>query len=227
MIQQKWLTQKLKILAGRAPFQDMKGFEDIRGRVARYLQHINCPYADAYWITDPKSGFRYQFILNVDLGGLNRQTQESLDQAVELFASQFHDLLGSSVLKYLWTNESSYKTLEFDCVNKPIKLITSYYSWAEDVDPVQRERYMWEHFVLERRQEAYASVHFNGVVDRKWNANERYGFAFESYLINEAEIEKVYKSPLLEEMREHSKGFLNTDTRKLAFGECIRIQRTE
>ncbi|MGQ0532125.1 MAG: hypothetical protein ACT4OF_05450 [Caulobacteraceae bacterium] len=99
------------------------------------------------------------------------------------------------------------------------KIITSYYSFAQGVDTVTRDAAMAEHFDMEREQPLYTAVHFNTIVDAAFADGGKFDFVFESYIDAPDGIKMIYDNPMLERMRAHSRIFLNTDSRRLAFGE--------
>lgn len=99
-------------------------------------------------------------------------------------------------------------------------LIVSLYSWQAATTPAERTKNMWLHFGMEREETSYSSVHFNTA------SGERTGidFVFQAYVNDPEGLSRVYSSPRLEVMREHSRTFLDTDTRQLAFGKVQIIR---
>lgn len=96
--------------------------------------------------------------------------------------------------------------------------IRSFYSWTASVTRRDREAALLEHLELERRQPLFLSVHFGLVCHRFGLGTEGIDFAFDGYCASRADIDTIYSSALLSEMRTHSSRFLAIDTRRLAFG---------
>lgn len=99
------------------------------------------------------------------------------------------------------------------------ELITSCYLWNYDSPKEQRERYMMEHFVMEQKQTYYDYVSFQCVYNKYYEASPRYDFFFEAHVSARDGIGQIYGKTALEEMRIHSRTFLNIDTRLLSFGK--------
>lgn len=100
-------------------------------------------------------------------------------------------------------------------------LITSCYLWNYDTPDEQRERNMMEHFSMEQKQTYYDYVSFQCVRDKYYEISPKYDFFFEAHVSAVDGIDQIYGKPALEEMRIHSKVFLNTDTRLLSFGKVV------
>lgn len=100
-------------------------------------------------------------------------------------------------------------------------LVISFYSINKEISKIRREKNMMEHFDMERNQKLYKLVHFNQIIDEN-KFNQDFQFVFESYMEDSNDINNLYSQEFINIMREHSKGFLDVSTRKLAFGE-VRI----
>lgn len=98
-------------------------------------------------------------------------------------------------------------------------LITSCYLWNYDCPEEKRKRYMMEHFGMEQKQIYYDYVSFQCVFNKYYESSPRYDFFFESHVPVADGIDQIYGKSALEEMRIHSRAFLNTDTRLLSFGK--------
>jgi hypothetical protein len=129
--------------------------------------------------------------------------------------AEFTRALGSGVdTTCLWTEQRA-----FGSEHDGAKVITSYYSFARGVEPIARDEAMAEHFDMEREQPLYAAVHFSTIADTSFADGDKFDFVFESYIDAADGIKMIYDNPMLERMRAHSRTFLDTDSRRLAFGE--------
>ena len=105
---------------------------------------------------------------------------------------------------------------------KPVdnsEIITSCYLWNYENDSSVRREKMEEHFLLEQNQKYYDYVSFQSVEKCITEESRNYDFFFESHVSNKNGINEIYSKPALENMREHSKAFLNVESRLLSFGE--------
>lgn len=100
-------------------------------------------------------------------------------------------------------------------------LITSCYKWNYDNDENSREVIMQEHFKMEQKQTLYDYVSFQRVEKIVSLHNNIFDFFFESHVSDPDGIDKIYSAPMLGNMREHSKGFLDVQSRCLSFGKVF------
>ncbi|MFI5993953.1 hypothetical protein ACIBAC_19210 [Streptomyces sp. NPDC051362] len=130
------------------------------------------------------------------------------------------DWLKHDDLKFLWLTQTGFGE-EHDGAS----LITSLYSWSRENSPEEREKQMRIHFDMERGERDYTTVHFNTTKGAEHFDNGSFDFVFQSYVDDPEGMNRIYSSSRLEEMREHSKGFLDTDTRRLGFGrvEIVKV----
>jgi hypothetical protein len=98
-------------------------------------------------------------------------------------------------------------------------VIVSLYRWTYAYSPDERDRNMWIHFEMERAERDYSAVHFNVSNGKQYLNNEEFDFVFQAYVNDPRGLARIYSSDSLEIMREHSQTFLDTDTRRLAFGK--------
>lgn len=98
------------------------------------------------------------------------------------------------------------------------EIITSCYEWNYSTEESLRDKVMKEHFLMEQRQKYYDYVSFQMVKQKLEDRSKRFDFFFESHVSAADGIDKIYGEEVLEEMRTHSRMFLNTDTRHLSFG---------
>lgn len=101
------------------------------------------------------------------------------------------------------------------------ELITSCYRWNYYFPCSIREEKMKEHFCMEQRQIYYDYVVFQSVDKVLTKKSPKFDFFFESHVSSPEGINKIYSKPTLEEMREHSKAFLDVTTRELSFGKVF------
>ncbi|MEV4362641.1 hypothetical protein [Nonomuraea sp. NPDC049625] len=125
--------------------------------------------------------------------------------------------LASGSPRFLWLRQTGFG-VEHDGAD----LIVSLYSWQESTSAPERERHMWDHFDLERQESDYTAVHFNVSTGQEHFDNGEFDFVFQAYVDDPEGLSRIYASPRLEMMREHSRRFLDTDTRRLGFGR-VRI----
>jgi hypothetical protein len=111
-----------------------------------------------------------------------------------------------------------YRQTGFGGEHDGADLIVSFYSWQKATSPDAREREMWIHFDMEREEQDYTAVHFN-VSPSVQVDEEGFDFAFQAYVDDPEGVSRIFSSERLEIMRDHSKTFLNTDTRRLGFGK--------
>lgn len=100
------------------------------------------------------------------------------------------------------------------------EVITSCYLCSYEREPSLRSKTMFEHFLMEQQQTYYDYVAFQLVKDIQTARSATFDFCFESHVSHPDGINEIYSKPELEGMREHSKVFLNTDTRPLSFGRA-------
>ncbi|PEK39642.1 hypothetical protein CN568_24165 [Bacillus pseudomycoides] len=105
-------------------------------------------------------------------------------------------------------------------------VIVSFYSWAHALEESEREKALWEHFNMEKDQPYYSLVNFNAGVNENNSTSNPTDFMFEGFVGDPEGLSEIYRSPFLNKMRIHSKLFLNTDTRQLAFGK-LHISRLD
>ena len=101
------------------------------------------------------------------------------------------------------------------------EIITSCYLWNYQNPEALRKEKMEEHFLMEQKQIYYDYVAFQSVDAVLTPGSPIFDFFFESHVSIQGGIDTIYAKPALNGMREHSKAFLNTDTRQLSFGRVV------
>lgn len=129
----------------------------------------------------------------------------------------------SEKLKILAADRNGIDTyiVEQETYKEPVnraEVITSCYFWNYENDKALREEKMAEHFVMEQAQRYYDYVVFQKVIETITKDSPHYDFFFESHVSDPNGINEIYSKPALGNMREHSKFFLNVDSRLLSFG---------
>ena len=179
-----------------------------------YVQRIDNE-THGKWLADQKTMY-WDFVIDIYSGN------ESFDEFVEDFKqlwtdiSNKHEDLIDACDVYI-AEDMKYKT-----PLKNAEIITSCYEWNYETEENIRENVMKEHFILEQRQVLYDYVSFQSVKIILYDRSKVFDFFFESHVSDENGIDKIYGEEVLEEMRTHSKMFLNTDTRHLSFGSVSK-----
>lgn len=99
------------------------------------------------------------------------------------------------------------------------EIITSCYLWNHAIGKNIRENKMQEHFLMEQKQTYYDYLAFQCIKEILTEHSPVYEFFFESHVSQKGGIDQIYSKPELNGMREHSRTFLNVDTRVLSFGK--------
>lgn len=144
------------------------------------------------------------------------------DTIVDVFLPDDNELIvfKQDLFKYAIGNADVY-LVEQITYGTPVdgaELITSCYLWNYETAPSIRNDTMYEHFLMEQQQEYYDYVAFQLVQEVLTTESPAFDFFFESHVSHPDGINEIYSKPALEGMREHSKIFLNTNTRLLSFG---------
>ncbi len=104
------------------------------------------------------------------------------------------------------------------------EIITSCYFWNYENDENLRKEKMAEHFLMEQRQRYYDYVTFQCVKECITKHSQQYDFFFESHVSDPDGINEIYSKPALGDMRTHSQGFLNVDSRLLTYGRVKIVE---
>lgn len=111
-------------------------------------------------------------------------------------------------------------TLAYGTPMNGADIITSCYSWS--TYPLkEREAALQQHFLMEQSQQYYDYILFQLVekyISNYKNYKNDIDFFFVSHVSNPDGINQIYSKPFIMDMREHSKLFLNVDSRCLSFG---------
>jgi hypothetical protein len=121
--------------------------------------------------------------------------------------------LAHESLRFVWLAQSRFGE-EHDGAN----IIVSLYSWQTNTTSADRDRNMWTHFDMEREEPDYSAVHFDRSKGEQHLDSNSFDFVFTAYVDDPKGLSRIYSSPRLDLMREHSRLFLDTDSRRLAFG---------
>lgn len=160
--------------------------------------------------------FKWKTIINIELSkGIN-----NIEELVEKLTS--HNFIKEHNLDVLLMKNKSFIKKEY---RDGCDVIVSLYSWASDSNEREREISLWDHFNMEKDQPDYSYVNFNMNISTNC-INDSTEFMFEGFVSNPDGLSNIYSSPFIHEMREHSKLFLDVDTRQLAFGK-LQISRME
>lgn len=173
--------------------------QEIKGEV--HVQKINnTPYLK--WLSGLQA-MKWQMIVDVFR---EEPFETSIDLATE-FVTRFP---GADI--YV-AEDKTYK----EPVNRS-EIITSCYFWNYVNSEEYRIQMMNEHFLMEQRQVYYDYVSFQSVRKCVTDSSTKFDFFFESHVSNPNGINEIYSKPALENMREHSKAFLDVGSRCLSFG---------
>jgi len=149
------------------------------------------------------------------------------EEYVEQEQNKVHSVFKQALLPEAFQSASIVlmRDLFFGEVLKGQSIVTSIYSWNYKVATSNRTQAMYEHFEMEREWTSFRSVHFNHTLASLCNPLKSCDFLFEGYCACANDIDKLYTHPKLEEMRQHSAGFLDVSTRALAFGHVALIEQ--
>ncbi|GMQ55731.1 hypothetical protein AN1V17_01230 [Vallitalea sediminicola] len=193
-------------------------------QVENYFNNSKNKEIHYYSIKEDASGnFPWKTIINIVI----EDSCEVLEteKLREKYRSVRDDFLNNMNIKEKNTVCELYKQYYFGEELDRYYLIISFYSMNDKVNKIQREKNMMEHFNMEKKQNLYKLVHFNEIMDQE-ESNKDFQFVFESYMEQENHIDDLYDLEFIKIMREHSKGFLDVDTRKLAFGEVRVLKKS-
>jgi len=189
--------------------------------ITGYSVHIqaicNTPYLR--WL-DGLNKMDWNLIMNV-------VTAEGID--VDNFNRDIQPLLKQNFSEQVLSCLDVYTVLQTH-YQEPVnnaELITSCYLWNYDTSDRRRNEKMIEHFELEKAQLNYAYIAFQCVTGKLYDRSPSFDFFFEAHIPNPKGIDEIYSKPLLGNMREHSKAFLDVKTRLLSFGRVSVIERKD
>lgn len=145
--------------------------------------------------------------------------------AKEEYTKIIKPVLEKEILKKSLHNTDVYIASQIN-YKKPLdgaELITSCYLWNYETPTNERNNKMLEHFEMEKEQVHYDYIAFQCVKERLYNSSPLFDFFFESHISNPNGINEIYSKPALEEMRSHSRIFIDTNSRLLSFGH-VRVK---
>jgi len=160
--------------------------------------------------------FNIEFASSIDISEIHSISEIVINQFQYLYR---HILKGDQFIALLT------KARSFGQHKNNTSVIMSLYKWNQDINEIERNTNMLTHFEMEKEQQLYSFVQFNSVIRNLGSEILDIDFIFEGELPEPESITKLYSSSFLPLMREHSKSFLDTDTRKLAFGSVYTISK--
>lgn len=123
-------------------------------------------------------------------------------------------------------NKVDFYLVENISYNQPVdraEVITSCYLWNYQNEPEDRNKYLLEHFEMEKKQKYYNYVAFQIVEKVATSWSPQIDFFFIAHVTCSGAINYIYSQKTLEEMRQHSMSFLDISTRQLSFGRTKSI----
>jgi hypothetical protein len=166
------------------------------------------------------SKMEWDWILDIFISG---------DAKAEVFRMKIQPLLEREILKEALDNIDVYIVSQL-IYGKPVddsELITSCYLWNYNTPRKKRNDAMLEHFKMEQKQLYYAYVAFQCVELKIFERSPTFDFFFISHVPDPKGINEIYSKTALEEMRVHSKTFLDLNSRLLSFGRICVIEGEE
>lgn len=176
--------------------------DDLSKRNSRVMLQKIDNNLHAKWLAN-QNNMKWKYVIDVASNDLSNLTQDMENRNVDIYE----------------VKEITYK--------EPVEnaeLITSCYLMNSEVPEEMRNKSMLEHFEMEKKQTLYDYIAFQIVKDTIYDYSPKFEFFFESHVSTKDGIDQIYSKSFLNGMREHSRLFLNADTRQLSFGKVKTME---
>lgn len=210
----------LLVLSGN-PFPSGRDVADVTSALTDVMRSASCWESHLFHMSDfQTSSFVWPLLMEFRLPeATDEETGERHARALRSDVMAGCPWLAHDDLRFLWLSQTG-----FGREDDGVDVIVSLYSWQRSVPPEDRDRNMWTHFDMELEEPDYTAVHFNQPKGSEFFDNHNFDFVFQSYVADPQGLSRIYSNPRLKMMRQHSKSFLDTDTRRLAFGKSQIIR---